>query len=168
MDKDSSEVEDVESDSHLYFNIDGEKFHKRHLAKLFNENKISSDRIQRITDTQRKANQTSNSSIPQNQILSIGDIVRVKQADAYWMIIRIIILSENSRDIYSSSFEELHTKLPKIYGILLKPKDLSKSLFTFKRTYKLLNLENIIHKINFHLEKDGIFIQSNYRSNGKQ
>jgi hypothetical protein len=151
-------TESLEEQSHLYFVIDGQKFHKKSISKLFNDNKISNDRLKRIMEGSLAKSKNHEHN------LEIGDIVRVKSAESFWMIIRILTIKDNEkREIYSLNLNDIEDTI-KFYGILLKPFDVERSLFSFQKQYRKINAEDIIRKVIFEIEGNHIFIQLNSES----
>lgn len=149
----------------IIFVCEGQKVHKRALTKLFNENKISADRLKWIIDANAKNSTIEQRNNDNDFRITCREVVRLANSESYWMIIIRIIQSVNNVywDVVKILLTEI-TKETKIYGSLLKLNNIAKYLHYFdsKKMYKVLNDEKIFRKTNYQIENDLILIANHF------
>ena len=82
-------------------------------------------------------------------------------SDAKFIIKKL--LKTEKRDIRSINLNDVGDSI-KFFGVLLKPFNVEKSLFSFQKHYRQIHSQDVIRKFPFEIEGNQIFIQLNSES----
>ena len=73
------------------------------------------------------------------------------------------IKDNEKRDIHSISLNDIGDSI-KFFGVLLKPCNVEKSLFSFQKHYRQIHSQDVIRKVPLEIEGNNIFIRLNSES----